>query len=131
MAAKSRLDAELVRRGLARSREHAQALVSAGRVRVGGMVATKPATGVDGGASVQVLAEAGDEIARREPMARLGVDVGVVEHAQLDRVDPGSARELVHRRLECIHPRALARRTEPRRRGDVQLDDAMCRPPAR
>ena len=47
MAAKSRLDAELVRRGLARSREHAQALVSAGRVRVGGLVATKPATGVD------------------------------------------------------------------------------------
>src|SRR5437763_942687 len=65
VAAKSRLDAELVRRGLARSREHAQALVSAGRVRVGGMLATKPATGVDGGASVQVLAEAGDDYVSR------------------------------------------------------------------
>jgi 23S rRNA (cytidine1920-2'-O)/16S rRNA (cytidine1409-2'-O)-methyltransferase len=41
-----RLDAELVRRGLARSREHASELVAAGRVKVGGAVATKPATGV-------------------------------------------------------------------------------------
>src|SRR3954451_19885592 len=58
VAAKSRLDAELVRRGLARSREHAHELVDAGRVRVGGMVATKPATGVDGATSVTV--ETGD-----------------------------------------------------------------------
>ncbi len=41
-----RLDAELVRRGLARSREHAATLVTDGRVKVGGMVARKPATGV-------------------------------------------------------------------------------------
>jgi 23S rRNA (cytidine1920-2'-O)/16S rRNA (cytidine1409-2'-O)-methyltransferase len=41
-----RLDAELVRRGLARSREHARDLVAAGRVRVAGTPATKPATGV-------------------------------------------------------------------------------------
>ncbi len=41
-----RLDAELVRRGLARSREHAATLVAEGRVKVGGMVARKPATGV-------------------------------------------------------------------------------------
>jgi 23S rRNA (cytidine1920-2'-O)/16S rRNA (cytidine1409-2'-O)-methyltransferase len=41
-----RLDAELVRRHLARSREHASELIAAGRVRVSGAVATKPATGV-------------------------------------------------------------------------------------
>jgi 23S rRNA (cytidine1920-2'-O)/16S rRNA (cytidine1409-2'-O)-methyltransferase len=41
-----RLDAELVRRGLARSREHASELIGAGRVKVSGAVATKPATGV-------------------------------------------------------------------------------------
>ena len=41
-----RLDAELVRRGLARSREHAAELVAAGRVTVSGARATKPATGV-------------------------------------------------------------------------------------
>ncbi|HEY9389473.1 MAG TPA: TlyA family RNA methyltransferase, partial [Mycobacteriales bacterium] len=42
-----RLDAELVRRGLARSRDHAVELVRAGRVLVGGQVATKAATAVD------------------------------------------------------------------------------------
>ncbi|MGZ4447572.1 MAG: TlyA family RNA methyltransferase [Nocardioides sp.] len=41
-----RLDAELVRRGLARSREHASELIAAKRVKVSGAVATKPATGV-------------------------------------------------------------------------------------
>ncbi|WP_372727888.1 TlyA family RNA methyltransferase [Nocardioides sp.] len=41
-----RLDAELVRRGLARSREHASELIANGRVKVSGAVASKPATGV-------------------------------------------------------------------------------------
>ncbi len=41
-----RLDAELVRRGLARSREHASELIAARRVKVAGAVASKPATGV-------------------------------------------------------------------------------------
>jgi 23S rRNA (cytidine1920-2'-O)/16S rRNA (cytidine1409-2'-O)-methyltransferase len=41
-----RLDAELVRRGLARSREHAGELIAANRVKVAGAPATKPATGV-------------------------------------------------------------------------------------
>ncbi len=46
MPRRLRLDAELVRRGLARSREHAATLVADGRVKVAGVVATKPATGV-------------------------------------------------------------------------------------
>jgi 23S rRNA (cytidine1920-2'-O)/16S rRNA (cytidine1409-2'-O)-methyltransferase len=41
-----RLDAELVRRGLARSREHASELIGDRRVKVAGVVASKPATGV-------------------------------------------------------------------------------------
>ncbi|MEJ7795714.1 MAG: TlyA family RNA methyltransferase [Nocardioides sp.] len=41
-----RLDAELVRRGLARSRDHASELIAEGRVTVSGARATKPATGV-------------------------------------------------------------------------------------
>jgi 23S rRNA (cytidine1920-2'-O)/16S rRNA (cytidine1409-2'-O)-methyltransferase len=41
-----RLDAELVRRGLARSRDHAAELISDGRVSVAGVRATKPATAV-------------------------------------------------------------------------------------
>ena len=47
MARRTRLDAELVRRGLARSREQAAALVAAGRVRVRGVAASKVAAMVD------------------------------------------------------------------------------------
>jgi 23S rRNA (cytidine1920-2'-O)/16S rRNA (cytidine1409-2'-O)-methyltransferase len=54
MVRRSRLDAELVRRGLARSREHAVALIAEGRVAVSGRAATKPATGVEPGAPVVV-----------------------------------------------------------------------------
>src|SRR4051794_18098963 len=50
MVRRSRLDAELVRRGLARSREHAVSLIAEGRVTIGGQAATKPATGGEGGA---------------------------------------------------------------------------------
>jgi 23S rRNA (cytidine1920-2'-O)/16S rRNA (cytidine1409-2'-O)-methyltransferase len=46
MTRRARLDAELVRRGLARSREQAAALVAAGQVRVPGRTAVKPATQV-------------------------------------------------------------------------------------
>jgi 23S rRNA (cytidine1920-2'-O)/16S rRNA (cytidine1409-2'-O)-methyltransferase len=49
-----RLDVELVRRGLARSREHAVALISAGRVEVRGALAVKPATGVGADTPVRV-----------------------------------------------------------------------------
>jgi 23S rRNA (cytidine1920-2'-O)/16S rRNA (cytidine1409-2'-O)-methyltransferase len=46
MPRRLRLDAELVRRGLARSREHAATLIQDGRVTVSGARATKPATAV-------------------------------------------------------------------------------------
>ena len=55
MPRRLRLDAELVRRGLARSREHAGELVAAGRVKVAGAVATKPATGVSTDVALVVL----------------------------------------------------------------------------
>lgn len=41
-----RLDVELVRRGLARSREHAVELITSGRIQVRGVTASKPASGV-------------------------------------------------------------------------------------
>ncbi|MEV4826085.1 TlyA family RNA methyltransferase [Micromonospora sp. NPDC049274] len=47
MARRNRLDAELVRRGLARSREQAAALVEAGRVQLRGVPARKAAAMVD------------------------------------------------------------------------------------
>jgi 23S rRNA (cytidine1920-2'-O)/16S rRNA (cytidine1409-2'-O)-methyltransferase len=52
-----RLDAELVHRGLARSREHARDLVDSGRVALNGVVAVKPATQVEPTASLVVRAE--------------------------------------------------------------------------
>jgi len=58
--ARRRLDAELVRRKLARSREHASELIAAGRVTVGGTTATKPATQVETGAAVVVAADEND-----------------------------------------------------------------------
>jgi len=66
VARKARIDAELVRRGLARSREHAAELIAAGAVRVAGQKASKPATGVDAGTSVTVVeADTGPNYASR------------------------------------------------------------------
>ena len=58
-AARARLDAELVRRGLARSREQAGELVAAGRVTVGGQRAAKAATQVSRDAPI-VVADTGE-----------------------------------------------------------------------
>ncbi|MFD7907570.1 TlyA family RNA methyltransferase [Kitasatospora sp. NPDC059722] len=58
--ARRRLDAELVRRKLARSREHASELIAAGRVTVGGTTATKPATQVETSAAVVVAKDDND-----------------------------------------------------------------------
>ncbi|MFE5857731.1 TlyA family RNA methyltransferase [Streptomyces sp. NPDC056500] len=58
--ARRRLDAELVRRKLARSREHASQLIAAGRVTVGGNTATKPATQVETSAAVVVTDDDSD-----------------------------------------------------------------------
>jgi 23S rRNA (cytidine1920-2'-O)/16S rRNA (cytidine1409-2'-O)-methyltransferase len=54
-----RLDAELVRRGLARSRDHAAELIADGRVSVAGARATKPATGVTTDVALVVTADPG------------------------------------------------------------------------
>lgn len=54
-----RLDAELVRRGLAPSRERAARLIADGRVKVGGALASKPATGVTTDVAI-VVSEAAD-----------------------------------------------------------------------
>ena len=56
MTTRSRLDSELVRRGLARSREQAAELIAAGRVTVAGQTAAKAATQVSRGAPVAVSA---------------------------------------------------------------------------
>jgi 23S rRNA (cytidine1920-2'-O)/16S rRNA (cytidine1409-2'-O)-methyltransferase len=60
MVRRLRLDAELVRRHLARSREQAGELIDAGRVQVRGNVATKAATGVEQDTPIRVVADTDD-----------------------------------------------------------------------
>ena len=59
MTRRARVDAELVRRGLARSRQQAAELIGAGRVSIDGMPAAKPATAIALSAALRV--DAADE----------------------------------------------------------------------
>ena len=54
MTRRARVDAELVRRGLARSRQQAAELIGAGRVTIDGMPAAKPATAIAVSAALTV-----------------------------------------------------------------------------
>ena len=88
MSPRPRLDVWLVERGLAPTREKAQALVMAGRVRVGGHPATKPGRGVPAEAEVEVTAgpthvgrgalklEGALDTFAVDPRGRTAVDVG-------------------------------------------------------
>jgi 23S rRNA (cytidine1920-2'-O)/16S rRNA (cytidine1409-2'-O)-methyltransferase len=65
MVRRTRLDAELVRRGLARSRDEAVALIEAGRVEVRGAATRKPAAIVDLADSVRVRHDGIEQYASR------------------------------------------------------------------
>ncbi len=65
MARLVRVDAELVRRGLARSRQHAAELISAGHVLLDGTAVTKPARQVDPAQALRVVAPAEEEYVSR------------------------------------------------------------------
>jgi 23S rRNA (cytidine1920-2'-O)/16S rRNA (cytidine1409-2'-O)-methyltransferase len=65
VARKARLDAELVRRGLARSRQHAVELVTDGRVSVAGMPARKVSTSVDIATPLTVATGERDDVVSR------------------------------------------------------------------
>jgi 23S rRNA (cytidine1920-2'-O)/16S rRNA (cytidine1409-2'-O)-methyltransferase len=66
MSRRLRLDAELVRRGLARSRDQAADLIAAGRVAVAGQVAAKPASqvAVDAPITVEQVSDGPDYVSR-------------------------------------------------------------------
>ncbi|GAA1480073.1 TlyA family rRNA (cytidine-2'-O)-methyltransferase [Gordonia sinesedis] len=72
MAARARLDAELVRRGLARSREQAREFVDAGIVKVNGVVAAKAATNVGRDTPIVVVTDDRDDWASRGAHKLLG-----------------------------------------------------------
>ena len=61
---KTRLDAELVRRGLARSRDHAADLIESRTVLVSGIPASKPASQVDAETSIVIQGERSDFVSR-------------------------------------------------------------------
>ena len=61
---KTRLDAELVRRGLARSRDNAADLIEAGKVWVSEIPAKKPASQVDAETSIVIQGERDDFVSR-------------------------------------------------------------------
>ena len=65
MARLVRVDAELVRRGLARSRQHAADLIAAGQVLLDGGPVTKPARQVDPAQALRVVAPAEEEYVSR------------------------------------------------------------------
>ena len=69
MTRRARVDAELVRRGLARSRQQAAELIGAGRVTIDGMRAAKPATAVAVTAAL-ALGLAGRALAEASPSPR-------------------------------------------------------------
>ncbi len=66
MSRRLRLDAELVRRGLARSRDQAAELIATGRVAVGGQTAVKAASqvSVDAAITIEQAAEEPDYVSR-------------------------------------------------------------------
>ncbi len=61
---RTRLDAELVRRGLARSREHAVDLIESRSILVRGIPASKPATQVDAETSITLAGARSDYVSR-------------------------------------------------------------------
>ena len=72
MVARRRLDAELVRRKIARSREHAVEMIRGRRVFVAGMLALKPATVVEPEVSIRVEEDASEDWASRGAHKLLG-----------------------------------------------------------
>lgn len=87
--ARRRLDAELVRRKLARSREHARDLIEDGSVRVRGATATKSATQVEESDPIVVDESAADHYVSRGAHKLLGAleafpDVVIADRRCLD-----------------------------------------------
>ena len=87
-----RLDVELVRRHLARSREQAQSFIDAGFVLVNGLVATKSATQVDEAAAIKVTESATDDFVSRGAHKLIGaLDSFQIDVTGLTVLDAGAS----------------------------------------
>lgn len=131
-----RLDVELVRRGLAPSREQAQALIAAGRVTVGGAPAPKAARQVDAGEDVQVAGPPPRYVGRgahklEAALAGFALDVGgvraidvgsstggftdcLLQHGAAEVVAVDVGRNQLHERLRADPRVAVHERTDVR-----------------
>jgi 23S rRNA (cytidine1920-2'-O)/16S rRNA (cytidine1409-2'-O)-methyltransferase len=86
-----RLDAELVRRGLAESRTQARSLIDAGRVRVGGAPATKAARQVDAGEAVLVEGDGPRFVGRGGEKLAAALDAFGLDPAGVHALDAGAS----------------------------------------
>jgi 23S rRNA (cytidine1920-2'-O)/16S rRNA (cytidine1409-2'-O)-methyltransferase len=126
MGPRRRLDLELVRRGLARSREEARAAIEAGRVLVAGTVAAKPARLVGPGEPVEVVGPGPRFVSRGGEKLAAALDAFGVSVAGRRCLDAGAATGgftdcLLQRGAACVvavdvghgqlHPRL---RSDPR-----------------
>jgi 23S rRNA (cytidine1920-2'-O)/16S rRNA (cytidine1409-2'-O)-methyltransferase len=107
MSRRLRLDAELVRRGLARSRDQAADLIAAGRVAVAGQLAAKPATqvAVDAPITVQQASDGPDYVSRgghklAGALAAFGAPVGAESVAR--KAHLSGAHDLVVAGKRCL-----------------------------
>jgi 23S rRNA (cytidine1920-2'-O)/16S rRNA (cytidine1409-2'-O)-methyltransferase len=90
--ARRRLDVELVRRHLARSREQAQEFIENGLVELNGIIATKPASQVDESAAIKVNAESGDDYVSRGAHKLIGaLDAFAINVENLVVLDAGAS----------------------------------------
>ncbi len=91
MTPRRRLDSELVRRGLAPSRERAQQDIAAGRVLAGGVVADKPARLVAAGESLVVQGPGPRFVSRAGAKLDAALDRFSVDVAGLRVLDAGAS----------------------------------------
>ena len=87
MARLIRIDSELVRRGLARSRTHAAQLVTDGHVTLDGAVVTKPARQVDPAQAIEVIMPSGDDYVSRGAHKLAGALDALTERGLAPRVE--------------------------------------------
>jgi 23S rRNA (cytidine1920-2'-O)/16S rRNA (cytidine1409-2'-O)-methyltransferase len=86
-----RLDAELVRRGLAATPEEAHAAVDAGRVTVAGITATKVATMVAGDAPLEIVGAERRQVSRGGAKLAAALDRFSVDPRDRDCLDAGAS----------------------------------------
>lgn len=140
MAARRRLDAELVRRELAPSRARARELIERGRVTVGGAPTTKPARMVDPGEALVVLGDGPRFVSRGgekldaaldrfsvDPSGRRVIDVGsstggftdcVLQRGAAETVALDVGRNQLHEKLRAdarvaVHEQTNVRHASP------------------